>query len=416
MRSSRRARPDPTLAGWRGPFAAFALLQAASALAMGIATFSLGFRLLASTGSPGAYSVVSALALLPVGLATPTIGAWVDRIRPARFLFGTAVVAALAVLVMTALLTTDSETPWLAWVVLSLANLSLGAQFAAELPYACGLVPAHLLSRANAALQLTTVVPRLAGAAIASFAYASGHTLELVWGSLAAVIVAGAWARTVSWRAYRIAPPTEGEAPRGAVAVGLGFIVSQPLLLALVVLLFVRRSALVGFETLVHPLVLEHGTAALVGVVMTAGTIGFAVAGALLVVLRIERPLGWLLGAAAIGGLGLLALGQGSAPVVLIAGAFTVQAAELATVTSNQLWWQRAAPAASLGRVTAMRDLLAGSGSLVGALLAGPLAAWLDARWALGAGRSAGTILSGFAVLVVLAVVPVAILSRRRSA
>ena len=377
----------------------FAALQATAGLGMGFATFLAAFRLLQSTGSATAYGIVAATSLVPSGLASPWIGAWIDREDPRRMTWTCATVSAASVLIMACVAWLDLQSPAWAWLSLSLAYLSLTALYSAEVPYARGLVPYRHLSRANAALQLTAWVPRLAGAAVASFAFAAGRSAWIGFGVAAAILVAGRFAFASTW-AFQIAEPEladDAQSSEGALQVAFRVFRADTMVVALLLLLFMRRAAIDALSVLVHPMMLRHGTAELVGVVMGAGTVGFALAGVALILVRVQRPLVWILAASAAGAAGMVALGLGSEPVILIAAGLTIYAADLAAIAANQLWWQRAVPMRRLGRVTTIRDVLIGSGGLVGALAAGPAAAAVAARWGVGEGEGGVVVLAAFA-------------------
>ena len=136
-------------------------------------------------------------------------------------------------------------------------------------------------------------------------------------------------------------------------------------MIGLLVLLFVRRGSIDALSVLVHPLVLRHGSAELVGTVMAAGTVGFAVAGVALTLLRVERPLRWILAASAVGALGMTVLAAGTVPAVFVLAAVVIYAADLATISANQLWWQRAEAAHG----DREEDVLEHGGSAAGDLL-----------------------------------------------
>ena len=177
----------------------FAGVQAAAGLGMGFVTFTAAFRLLQSTGSATAYGIVAATSLIPSGITSPWIGSWIDREHPGAMTWVSALGSAASVLVIALAASLELSHPAWAWASLSLAYLSLTALYSAEVPYARGLVPSAYLSRANAALQLTALVPRLGGTAVASFAFAAGSSTLVGLVIAALVVVCGAVARFATW-------------------------------------------------------------------------------------------------------------------------------------------------------------------------------------------------------------------------
>ena len=385
-------------------FRRFGLMHALTAAVVGGSTIIIALRLLAATGSATAFGVAMGIALVPVGLTTPLVGRWVDRVEPRRFLHASAWLTAGGVTALGVGMLQDRLPIPAAVLILMLLHGALGAQTIAGGPFVRRWIASNRLSRANALVHVFGDSARLAGAAIGSFAFGGGWSIAFCVMGTAVLLVSarviqrarcpGLPLETVSSPArFADAPPSTR---------GLGLLRSAPLLGLLTGLFVLRRAANSGFDVLAPPIVLAFGSPNLVGIVMSACSVGYLVIGVWLSLIEIRRPLRWVVIAATCSSTALIGFGLFGTPAVFIGLAFVIYGAEMVIITANELYWQRVVDPRILGRTVALRALVAGAGALAASLAAGPVASTIGETWnlSLPAAGQIVLVLFGSALLV----------------
>lgn len=305
------------------------------------------------TGSSAAAGLTVFFIAAPA-IAAPLAGLLVDRVRRRPLLITVNVVLAAAVLPL--LWVHDATGVWLIYLVMlayGTGRLLLSSAQAALLP---ALVGDDLLGDANSALSLISnglrLIGPLAGAGL--FAVTGPHVVVLI--DSATFLVAAV--TLIAIRVAEPAPHPGGERWAGAVAGGVRFLWSTPVLRQLVTA-FVLGFAVIGLiETLVFSVVAAlQRPPAFLGVLVSAQGVGAIAAG--LTAARLMRKSGESRVAA--GGLLACSLGIGGLIIprttIDVAAMVVLGAGITATAIGANTLIQRRTPTHLLGRVDAAAEV-----------------------------------------------------------
>lgn len=342
-----------------------------------LTAFGLGVWVYQQTGSATIYGWVALATLGPGILASPFVGALVDRSTRLTMIAGHAG-AGLCSLILAGLVFSHALRVWMAFPLIAIASVFNAVQFPGLSSAIPRLVRASLLGRANGLVQfgmcLGQIVSPAAAAAILS---AGGIGVILVIDALTFVFALTLLA------AVRIPPArlTEGvDQARRRLLEGIAdswrYVSTRPGLLWLLALITAMNFNLGMAQVLLTPFVLGFADVGVLGLVRSVGGIGMLVGGGLLMVWGGPRRLvNGLLSFLLLETTSLFFLGALRPSGTLAAAcAFGVLFAIPVVAGCNQTIWQRKVPASMQGRVFAVR-VMVGQGVFPFAfLLAGPLA------------------------------------------
>ncbi|MFC6086788.1 MFS transporter [Sphaerisporangium aureirubrum] len=363
----------PPVSGFR----AFTVLwcgQFVSLTGSALSGFALGVYVYQVTGSATALGLVYALSALPFVLASPFTGSLVDRIGARRAMLAANAGSLIAMLVLAAALFADASAVWPVCLVVAclsvLAALQMPA-FEASVPL---LVPKQQLGRANgmrliAVASSQVLAPVAAGFLLIAIGIDGIILMDCV--SFGAAILALLWVRIPLAR-------RSGEAAAGAAAllkdfwVAWRYVAARRGLLGLLAFVAALEFCAGVVDVSITPLVLAFASSGALGTILTVGGIGM-VAGSLAMTAwggprrRVRAILGCSLVLAA-----AIVAGSTRPDVVLVAIAAFVFFAVLAVVIgSNQSLWQSKVEPHLLGRVIALRNMIASVPRLLAFGLAG---------------------------------------------
>lgn len=360
-----------------GEMRAFSLIwlgQLVSGLGSGLTGFALPVWIYQKTGSAEAFGLLFFAATVPAVLLSPVAGALVDRWDRRRVLLVADALSALMTLGIAALLYTDRFEVW-HFMVLSAAGSALGTfQYPAFAAVIGALVPRRHFARASGMMQTSDAIsgiltPLLAGVLV---------TTVGLWGILV-IDFATFLVAVGTLAAVRIPSPPPQEGPRRGLLHeahdGWVFVRERPALLFL--LFYWMGSNLVTgmINPLLSPMVLSFATPAELGAVLSMGSVGLLLGGLALSAWGGPRSkvlgvvAGQLLIAASLVGLGL----RPSLPLVAAALFFHLLVMPLPQSSSQAIWLSKT-PQQMMGRVFAIRRMIALSTMPVATLAAGPLA------------------------------------------
>lgn len=348
--------------------------QLVSGLGSGLTGFALPVWIYQETGSVEAFGLLFFAATVPGVLVAPVAGPLVDRWDRRLVLLVSDGLSALMTLGIAALLYTGRFEIW-HFMALSAAGSALGTfQYPAFGAAMGALVPKRHFARASGMMQTSDAIagiltPVLAGVLVVTVG---------LWGILlidfATFLVA-----VGTLAAVRIPSPPPAEGPRRGLLAeahdGWAFVRERPALLFLLFYWMASNLVTGMINPLLSPMVLSFATPAQLGAVMSAGSVGLLLGGVGLSAWGGPRSkvtgvvIGQLLIAASLVGLGL----RPSLPLVAAALFFHMMVMPLPQSSSQAIWLSKT-PQQMMGRVFAIRRMIALSTMPVATFAAGPLA------------------------------------------
>jgi MFS transporter, DHA3 family, macrolide efflux protein len=375
-----------------GPFSVIWIGQLVSGLGSGLTGFALPVWIYQKTGSAEAFGLLFFAATVPTVLMSPFAGALVDRWSRKTVLIAADGIAAALSLVIAALVFTGTFQIWHLFVI-SVLGAAVGSfsdpAFSATVSV---LVPRQHFTRASGLMQTSGAVngiltPLLAGVLVTTIGL--GGILLIDFATF--LVGVGTLARV-----HIPAPEPSGKPRRPLLREahdGWAFVRARPGLLMLLLYFPVVNLATGMANPLFSPLVLSFATPAELGLVVSLSSVGMLAGGLLLSAWGGPRKrvrglvTGQLLGAVCIALTGL----RPSLPLVAGAMVVTMVLTPTAQACSQAVWLSKT-PQEMMGRVLAIRRMLALSTMPLAALACGPLAERVFNPLLLPGGALAGTV------------------------
>lgn len=357
-----------------GPFSVIWVGQLVSGLGSGLTGFALPVWIYQETGSAEASGLLFFAATVPAVLMSPFAGALVDRWDRKKVLLASDGLAALMSLAIAALVFTGRFEVWHLFVI-SVLGSAVGTFAEPAFTATLGaMVPRQHLTRASGLLHTSSAVngmltPLLAGVLVTTVGLGGILLIDF-----ATFLVAVATLARV-----RIPRPAPSGAPRRPLLReahdGWVFIRARRGLLLL--LLYFPLANLLGgmVNPLFSPMVLSFATPAQLGLVVSLASVGMLGGGVLLSLWggpahRVRGlVVGQLLGAAC-----LMLIGLRPWLPLVAAAMFTSMLLMPTAQSCSQAIWLSKTPQEMMGRVLAIRRMLALSTTPIAALACGPLA------------------------------------------
>ncbi|HYU35019.1 MAG TPA: MFS transporter [Thermoanaerobaculia bacterium] len=353
--------------------------QVVSNLGSGMTGFSLGVWVYRQTGSATALSLITLFGTLPNTLLSPLAGALADRWGKRAVLLLNNFGSGSCSLAMALLYLSGRLEIWHIYVLLLASRCFNVFQLPAFSAATALLVPRRQLVRANGMAQLGP-----AAALIGSPLLAASLMDVIGVGGVMLIDFCSFLFAAGSLLAVRIPRPelsAAGEAARGSLLhesiYGWTFIRQRPGLLGLLLFFALANFCLAVVQILLTPLVLAFGSAKTLGAVMTSGAVGGLLGGIVLGVWgggRSLRRIPVILWFTVLQGVVLLF--GGLRPNAVLVGAATAIATFATPMIrgSSEAIWQSKVPQDLLGRVFAIRRMIAGVAFPLAGAAAGPLA------------------------------------------
>lgn len=356
------------------PFSVIWLGQLVSGLGTGLTGFALPVWIYQQTGSVEAFGLLFFAATVPSVLMSPFAGALVDRWDRRRVLIASDALAALMTLVLAALLYTGSFQLWHLFVVSALGSALGTFQVPAFNAAVAMLVPQRHFARASGMMQTSDAVsgiltPLVAGVLVSTIG---------LWGILA-IDFATFLVAVGSLAAVRIPNPPPSDEPRRSLLReahdGWAFVRDRPGLLGLLLYFPVINLATGMANPLFSPLILSFATPAELGVAVSVSSVGLLVGGlALSAWGGPTRKVRGLVVGQIVSMLFIVMMGlRPSLWLVTVAMFLNLLIAPTVGGCSQAIWMSKT-PRHMMGRVLAIRRMLAMSTMPIAALACGPIA------------------------------------------
>jgi MFS family permease len=351
--------------------------QLISLTGTGLTGFALGVWVYQRTGSVTQFALIALATTLPGILFSPIAGALVDRWDRRWAMFLSDAGASVCTLSMCLLLFAGRLQVWEIYIAMSISSTITAFQWPAYSAATTLLVPKEHLGRASGMVQIADAVAQIGSPTIAGVMMGVFPIYTILLLDFSTYIFA-----LFTLLITRFPKPevtVESTTRQGSLlreaTFGWTYIVARPGLLGLL-LYFAANNFTTGFaQVLFTPLVLSFSTPAILGLIMSAGGIGF-LGGSLVMSIwggPKQRILG-ILGFNLLQGVTLLAAGIPPRVVIYaVAVFFFFLGQPLINGCSQAIWQVKTAPDVQ-GRVFAMRRMIAWSSMPFSYLLAGPLA------------------------------------------
>ena len=355
-----------------------------TALGSSISGFALGLWIYQQTGSVTQFATGLLLGFAPGMLAAPAAGVLVDRHRRRTVLLCADTAALLAAVAMALSQSTGHLAVWQVYAVTVLESCCAAFQWPALAAAVTVMVRPEQRGRAGAMTQTALAVAQLLGPMLAATLLGVGGLravliIDVISFALGLLTVVLARFPEPGDREANSGSPAQRPGWRAELAEGRRLLTGQPGLRHLLRVVTVFNAAEATATALLLPLVLSSTPPseqnAAVALVSTCGGLGLAVSSVAMSLCRPpRRPMPWITSATVLSGGAVLLAGLHPRPV-LLAGAAFMFFLGLPVVTSfAQVLWQSAVAAEAQGRVFALRRMFTQGGTMLGFLLAGPLA------------------------------------------
>jgi MFS transporter, DHA3 family, macrolide efflux protein len=356
------------------PFSVLWIGQLVSGLGSGLTGFALPVWIYQETGSAEAFGLLFFAATVPALLMSPFAGALVDRWDRKTVLLASDGFSALTSLVIAALVFTGTFQLWHLFVISVLGSAVgtfAGPAFMATMGV---MVPRQHFTRASGLMHTSGAVngiltPLLAGVLVTTIGLGGILLIDFVTFLVAVGTLA----------AVRIPRPEPSGQPRRPLLReahdGWAFVRRYRGLVVLMLYFPVINLATGMVNPLFSPMVLSFATPAELGLVVSLSSVGLLCGGLALSVWGGPRRmvLGLVCGQA-LAGVCLVLLGlRPSLPLVTAAMVLNMVLAPMGQSCSQALWLSKT-PQEMMGRVLAIRQMLAISTAPLAALACGPLA------------------------------------------
>lgn len=366
--------PITRVLGEMRTFSVIWLGQLVSSLGSGLTGFALPVWIYQKTGSAEAFGLLFFAATVPTVLLSPIAGALVDRWDRRRVLLWSDALSALTTLLIAALLYTDSFRIW-HLVLISGVGSAVGTfQTPAFTASVAMLVPKRHFSRASGMMQTSNAVtgiltPLVAGVLVTTIG---------LWGVLA-IDVATFVVAFATLAAVRIPNPEPSPEPRRGLLReahdGWAFVRAHPGLLGLLIYFPIINLGQGMVNPLFSPMVLSFANPAELGAVVSISSVGMLLGSlALSAWGGPARKVRGLVAGQILASVFLVLVGlRPSLALVTVAMFLMLFVAPLAGTSSQAIWLSKT-PQHMMGRVFAIRRMLALSTMPLAALACGPLA------------------------------------------
>ena len=351
--------------------------QLVSLIGSGLTGFALGVWVYQHTGSATQFALISLFTTLPGIVFSPLAGALVDRWDRRWAMILSDAGAALCTLSMALLLMANRLQVWHIYLAMGLSSTFSAFQWPAYSASITLLVPQKHLGRASGMVQMGEAIAQIVSPLLAGVLMQVIHIQGIILVDFATFFCA-----LFTLLAVRIPSPkrtTEGQAGQGSLireaAYGWQYIRVRPGLLGLLLFFAMANLAMGVVEVLFTPLVLSFATAAVLGMLLSVGGIGF-LAGSLLMSVwgGPKRRVYGVLGFNLLAGIALFAAGfPPRAWIIGLAAFWVFFSFPMINGCSQAIWQSKTAPDVQ-GRVFALRRMISWSSLPLAYLAAGPLA------------------------------------------
>lgn len=355
-------------------FSVIWLGQLVSSLGSGLTGFALPVWIYQETGSAEAFGLLFFAATVPTVLLSPVAGALVDRWDRRSVLLWSDALAALMTLAIAALLYTDSFRIWHLVLISGLGSAVGTFQMPAFTASVAMLVPKRHFAHASGMMQTSGAVtgiltPLVAGVLVTTIG---------LWGVLA-IDVATFLVAFATLAAVRIPNPEPSPEPRRGLLReahdGWAFVRERPGMLALLIYFPIINLGQGMVNPLFSPMVLSFANPAELGAIVSISSVGLLLGSlALSAWGGPARKVRGLVAGQMLCSLMLVVVALRPSLLLVTVAMFLMLFVSPLAGTSSQAIWLSKTPPHMMGRVFAIRRMLALSTMPIAALACGPLA------------------------------------------
>lgn len=354
--------------------------QVVSLLGSKLTEFALGVWVYQKTGSLSQFALVVLLIYLPNTLVSPVVGGLVDRWNRRWAMILSDSVAGIGTLAIVVLVGLQRLEIWHIYLAVAISSTFNAFQLPAYSAAIAQLVPKQHYSRANGMVQTSKAMARVISPAIAGFLVGSTGLNGVLLIDFSTFVIAILTLLSVRF------PPLANTKTDGVNIIQLlretlsswSYIAARPGLLRLLIFVATTYFTAGILEVVFWPLVLEFGSSAELGLVLSTGSCGMLLGSLLMSGWGgpKRRIYGILNFVPLQGGVMLLGGLQTSIPLAAM-GLFGYLFAQPIIVSCNQAIWQSKVPLNLQGRVFALQQMIEKSLALLAYIAVGPLVDYL---------------------------------------
>lgn len=351
--------------------------QLVSLIGSGLTGFALGVWVYQRTGSVTQFALISLFTALPGIVFSPIAGALVDRWDRRRAMILSDAGAGLCTLSVALLFLAGRLEVWHIYMTMAISSTFSAFQWPAYSAATTLLVPKEHLGRASGMVQLGGAAAQIASPALAGALMGTIRVQGVMLIDFATFLFAVFTLLLV--RVPRPETTAEGEAGQGSLlreaAYGWTYIRARPGLFGLLLFFAASNFATGIVQVLFTPLVLSFTTAAVLGVLLSIGGLGFLIGSLTMSVWGgPRRRVYGILGTHLLMGAVLFVAGFPPRAWTLGVAAFLCFfGMPISNGCSQAIWQSKTAPDVQ-GRVFAVRRMIAWASLPLAYLAAGPLA------------------------------------------
>lgn len=389
------AQPDPPVTRVMAEMRTFSVIwlgQLVSSLGTGLTGFALPVWIYQETGSVEAFGLLFFAATVPTVLMSPFAGALVDRWDRRAVLVWSDGLAALMTLVLAVLLYTGAFELWHLFVISALGSALASFQTPAFTAAISMLVPQRHFARASGMMQTSDAIagiltPLVAGVLVTTIG---------LWGILA-IDFATFLVAFGTLLAVRIPNPPPSPEPRRSLLReahdGWAFVRDRPALLYLLIYFPIINLFTGMVNPLFSPLVLSFASPAELGASVSISSVGLLLGGlALSAWGGPRRKVRGLVVGQVVSTACLVAMGMRPSLLLVTAAMFLNLLVGPFAAGCSQAIWLSKTPKHMIGRVFAIRRMLALSTMPIAALACGPIAERVFSPLLMPGGALAGSV------------------------
>ncbi|MBE9034357.1 MFS transporter [aff. Roholtiella sp. LEGE 12411] len=351
--------------------------QLVSLVGSGLTSFALGVWVYQRTGSVTDFSLISLFTTLPLVLASPVAGAFVDRWDRRKTMFYSDLGAGLSTITIAWFLFFGQLELWHIYLATAVSSICKAFQWPAYTAASTTLVPKEHLHRVGGLAQMgqsvaELVSPVLAGILVVTIQIQGVLLLDFCTFSFALITLL-----LVKFPKHKIttADSIEKFSLLRNISYGWNYITARPGLLGLQ-MFFAATNFLQGVvEVLATPLILSFVSPAVAGIMLSIGGSGMLFGSVVMSIWRgPKRRINSVFGFLLLNGLSMIVAGLRASSALFTLAVFLFCYGLPIINGSNQLILQQKVPLDLQGRVFALSKMISGVSFPVAYLVAGPLA------------------------------------------
>lgn len=350
--------------------------QLVSLVGSGLTSFALGVWVYQRTGSVTDFSLISLFTTLPLVLASPFAGAFVDRWDRRKTMFYSDLGAGISTIAIALLLFSGRLELWHIYLATAVSSICKAFQLPAYTAASTTLVPKEHLHRVGGLTQMGQSVAELASPVLAGILVVTIQIQGVLLIDFCTFCFALITLLIVKFPKYETTTvdTIKKSSLLGDISSGWHYITTRPGLLGLQIF-FAATNFLQGIvEVLATPLILSFVSPAVAGSILSIGGSGMLFGSIVMSIWKgPKRRVNVVFGFLFLNGLSMIVAGLRASPALFTLAVFLFCYGLPMINGSNQIIIQRKVPLDLQGRVFALSKMISGISFPVAYLVAGPL-------------------------------------------